>query len=362
MGASSKTASDAFFLAAGELSAWLDKQAQTRRVLAPSKEGYATLFRPLSAGRIPSVEGSGLLDRTRLSPKAAVIPTGETLVNFTAVKDAADPAKLNVSLDDRAGKDVADTLVFACRSCDARGFLALDKAYLDGPYKDPYYAARREKLTVMVQTCADPCSTCFCHWVGGGPDSPEGADLTMTPVEGGYVIMVYTDKGKALADGLPLAGADKIDAAEAVKVKAREQMGTAPEQLGDMKDVAEKVAARFEDKDFWQDHTAKCLACGACTYMCPTCQCFTITDEGDVSKGRRLRSWDACMGSQFTLEASGHNPRSLKAARMRQRVSHKYCYSPKNAQIFSCTGCGRCVRYCPVSLDIREIVVKATEK
>ena len=352
MSASSQTATDAFYLAAEDLSSWLDKQVQARRVLAPAKEGYAVLFRPLQAGQTP------LLERARISPKSAIMPTGETLVSFSAAKDAEDPAKLHISLDDKAGQGVEETLVFACRSCDARGFVALDKAYLDGPYKDPYYAARREKTILMVLTCAEPCPTCFCHWVGGGPDSAEGADITFTPVSGGYVLRGHSDKGAALLTGLAAARSDMIDAAEAVKAKARADQEAAP----DLASAPDRIRERFADTDFWQDQTAKCVACGACTYLCPTCQCFNITDEGDVSKGRRLRSWDSCMSSQFTLEASGHNPRNLKAARMRQRVSHKYCYSPKNANIFSCTGCGRCVRYCPVSLDIREIVVKAIEK
>lgn len=80
--------------------------------------------------------------------------------------------------------------------------------------------------------------------------------------------------------------------------------------------------------DFWAEQTAKCLSCGACTYMCPTCQCFNISDEGDPLEGRRLRSWDNCMSPLFTREASGHNPRTAKALRMRNRVSHKYWYAP----------------------------------
>jgi len=352
MSASSQTATAAFYLAAADLAAWLDKRAETRRVLAPVQEGSAVVFRRLQAGRTP------LLERARIAPKAAVMPTGDTLFSFAAEKDSADPGTLHVSLDDKAGKNIEDTLIFACRSCDARGFLALDKAYLNGPYKDPYYAARRENTTILSLTCAEPCPTCFCHWVGGGPDSAEGSDATLTPVSGGYVFEAYSQKGVKLLDGLTAAAAAATTEAEAVKAKARAAQKPAP----DLADAPARIAERFADTDFWQAETAKCLACGACTYMCPTCQCFTITDEGDMTRGERLRSWDSCMSSRFTLEASGHNPRSLKAMRMRQRVSHKYSYVPKNSNIFSCSGCGRCVRYCPAALDIREIVVKAMAK
>lgn len=352
MSASCQSTHDTLYLGADELMPWLEKQAQTHRVLAPAKEGHAVVFRPLVPGQ-PLV-----LERARLSPKAAVIPTGEALVRFTAIKDPADPGTLSYSLEDCATIDPGLTLIFACRSCDARGLLALDKAYMDGPYKDPYYLARRERTVVMVQSCADPCPSCFCHWVGGGPDSTEGADISFTAVKDGYVLSAHTAKGSALLVGMTAARSDIIAEAEAIKAAARAAQTPAP----DISSAPDRLAERFADLDFWQDQTAKCLGCGACTYMCPTCQCFTITDEGDSMDGRRLRSWDSCMTAQFTNEASGHNPRHRKALRMRQRVSHKYRYSPKNSGSFSCTGCGRCVRLCPVSLDIREIVVKAIEK
>ena len=124
-----------------------------------------------------------------------------------------------------------------------------------------------------------------------------------------------------------------------------------------------RVLGAETEEDFWQRWTDRCLSCGACTYFCPTCYCFTITDEGEglsEKGGRRLRSWDNCMSPLFTREASGHNPRTAKALRMRNRVSHKYWYAPDYSDgRFACTGCGRCIKQCPVSLDIREIVLNA---
>ena len=122
------------------------------------------------------------------------------------------------------------------------------------------------------------------------------------------------------------------------------------------------MAARFTDNAFWDKETVKCLSCGCCTFICPTCQCFTITDEGSQLDGRRLRSWDSCMTPLFTMETSGHNPRPTKANRMRNRVSHKFSFYPERYDgYFSCVGCGRCVVSCPVSLDIRHMVKAAVE-
>lgn len=343
------------FLAADGLASWLAEVAASRQVLAPRQEGKAVVFRPLAPGDAP------VLARSTVSPKAAVFPPCETLVRYTGAKDPENPAKVNLSLDDTPA--APEQLLFGCRSCDARGFISLDKAFLQGKFQDPYYRARREKLLIITRTCDAPCSTCFCHWTGGGPADPTGSDILLTTVEGGFILEAVSDKGEAFlasgeGAGLP-DGTDKLEEARAAREKAAAMQEPAP----DISAAASRLEARFNDMDFWTAQTSKCLSCGACTYMCPTCQCFTITDEGDSLEGRRLRSWDNCMSALFTREASGHNPRADKAMRMRNRVSHKYWYAPGYSEgRVACTGCGRCVRQCPVSLDIREIVLKAIEE
>ena len=129
-----------------------------------------------------------------------------------------------------------------------------------------------------------------------------------------------------------------------------------------LENIPARVAARFRDEAFWIKETEQCLSGGACTYLCPTCQCFTITDEGSQLDGRRIRSWDTCMSPLFTLETSGHNPRTEKFKRMRNRISHKFSYYPQSYDgEYSCVGCGRCVVSCPISLDIRQVVKHAVE-
>ena len=108
-----------------------------------------------------------------------------------------------------------------------------------------------------------------------------------------------------------------MDEAKAAREKAAASQQPAP----DLSKAARRLEQRFTDVDFWAEQTAKCLSCGACTYMCPTCQCFNISDEGDPLEGRRLRSWDNCMSPLFTREASGHNPRTAKAMRAQPRFA-----------------------------------------
>jgi ferredoxin len=102
--------------------------------------------------------------------------------------------------------------------------------------------------------------------------------------------------------------------------------------------------------------TQNCIGCGACTYLCPTCYCFDIADEDHMYKGRRIRTWDSCQYSKFTEHASGHNPRTNKTQRLRQRFMHKFSYTLENTGDIFCVGCGRCIIHCPVNLDIREFI------
>lgn len=119
--------------------------------------------------------------------------------------------------------------------------------------------------------------------------------------------------------------------------------------------LKEKLRNGF-DSPLWGTIAERCLGCGVCTYLCPTCHCFDISDKIKGERGRRMRSWDSCQYALFTMHASGHNPRPSKRERMRQRIMHKFLYAQDNFKETFCVGCGRCVRSCPVNLDIRENV------
>ncbi|WP_418765404.1 4Fe-4S dicluster domain-containing protein [Mailhella sp.] len=349
--------SSLLFATPKELTGWLAKLASGYRVLAPRQEGPSVVYRPQTAEQLASADIDALLRRATASPKQAMLPQCETLVTFKSVKDAEDPSKLTTTLENPCQAE--PTVLFGCRPCDARGFVVLDRPYLEGKFKDPYYGARREATVIVTQACPSAFASCFCNWVGSHPSDKEGSDILFTAVEGGFVLEVVTDKGQALVEGAGFAdAADKVADVEAAHAAAAASLAPAPE----LTHVMEKVASRFTDTEFWEKETVKCLSCGACTYLCPTCQCFTITDEGSQLDGRRLRSWDSCMTPLFTLETSGHNPRPSKADRMRNRVSHKFSFYPERYDgFFSCVGCGRCVVSCPVSLDIRHMVKAAVE-
>lgn len=342
------------FVAKNGVDAFLAFLTQTcQRLLVPVEKAAASkssiIFAPWQKGQPYT------LVKATVPPKEAVFPECETLVSYRTGNDEADTPKLELLAEPNA----VETIVFGGRPCDAMGFSALDRPYMQGLFKDPYYTARREKLTVVTITCNTGCQTCFCHWVGGGPTSPSGSDVLMTEIEDGYVLQAMTDRGKALLEKCSLPdAADKFDLVTETRKKAWQSLKPAP----DISKAPEKLKAIFDNDEFWQKQTDRCLSCGACTYFCPTCYCFNITDEGELQSdkgGRRLRSWDNCMSSRYTREASGHNPRPTKAQRMRNRVSHKFWTYPENWGSFLCSGCGRCIANCPVHLDIRAIVLAA---
>lgn len=331
--------------------------ASGRKVLVPTEKKSTSkpviVFEPWEKGKEFSIL------KATVPPKEAVLPECEVLLDFRQVRN---PQDLNDRiLEVKAETRGEQTLIFACRPCDARGVDALDKPYMQGLFKDPYYTARRESLIILSLTCNSGCETCFCHWVGGGPSSPIGSDILMTSIEDGYVLQAVTEKGVALLEetGLP-DGGDKFQQAVETRKKAWESLVPAP----DIKNAPGSLKAVFENREFWTNWTNRCISCGACTYFCPTCYCFNITDEGEAEKacgGRRLRSWDNCMSSVYTREASGHNPRPQKYERMRNRISHKFWTFYENWGSWLCSGCGRCITNCPVHLDIRAITLAAIE-
>jgi len=226
----------------------------------------------------------------------------------------------------------------------------------DNPeFKDLWWTKRMESMTFIGLGCNNPGSTCFCTSVGGGPFHEEGLDVLLFDVDDHYLAKALTDKGeRILGQGNVGEAADEETRkkADALKKEAEDMVNSyvPTDKLRD-KDVLELF-----DAPFWDDVAFACINCGTCTYLCPTCWCFDIQDEVQKTQGDRIRNWDSCMFPLFTLHASGYNPRSDKVQRVRQRFMHKLkYYVDKYGNGVACVGCGRCLNYCPVNIDIREV-------
>ena len=246
-------------------------------------------------------------------------------------------------------------VVFGIRGCDIKGLEVLDKVFLSEPV-DSYYAARRQMGTIVALACSRPETSCFCKVFGVDCAEPE-ADVVTWLTEDALYWQAKTEKGEALTQQI----GGLLEKAEPAAVEAEKQKIRAiVEKLPYSNLSLDKWGAAAADKNFdsplWEKLYTPCLACGTCTFVCPTCQCYDIKDYNTGSGVQRYRCWDSCMYSDFTMMAHGNN-RNSQMQRFRQRFMHKLAYFPANNDgMFSCVGCGRCVDKCPSHLNIVKVI------
>ena len=246
-------------------------------------------------------------------------------------------------------------VVFGIRGCDVRALAVLDKVFLSEPV-DSYYAARRQMGTIVSQACGRPDTSCFCKVFGVDCAEPEGDVVTWLMGEELYW-QPKTEKGEALTAKLTnlLEKADD-NAMDAVKDAIRVIVEKLPYSNLSLEKWGAAAADANFDSPLWEEMYKPCLACGTCTFVCPTCQCYDIKDYSTGNGVQRYRCWDSCMYSDFTMMAHGNN-RTSQMQRFRQRFMHKLAYFPANNDgMFSCVGCGRCVDKCPSHLNIVKVI------
>ena len=322
------------------------KELSKFRLVAPARSDDVVIFKEISD------PAEAYLDygNSTVPPKKMVFPQTETLFRFMV----GDP-----ELKEKNVEEEGTTVIFGIRPCDARAMSIVDKLFA-WDYDDPYYQKRRALTTLVGMACTEPPSVnCFCTSVGGSPFSKEGLDILLTDMGDYYAVQALTEKGenlqKTLSSQLEDGGDEKKveEMARAAEGKIKRSIKT--------DGIPEKIPTLW-DSDVWKKVSASCLGCGTCTFLCPTCHCFDIQDEvEELGEGRRARMWDSCMFSEYTLHASGHNPRPSRKERTRNRISHKYSTFPEKFKVIACVGCGRCVNMCPVNIDILEILGKVVE-
>ena len=305
-------------------------------VWAPVKKEGVTLFEPLKdVAHLPL----DLKNQPVLSKKA-LFPQNELLFTFDR--------KGTVTEADLAAAN--DIIVFGIRPCDARSFTLLDPVF-EGDVPDPYYLTRRRKAALLGIACSEPFVNCFCTSIGGSPFGREGLDLLFIEGDDTFTVEVITQRGREIMEkASPLLSPAPAEERNHVEQRTQEAQAKVKRQL-DLSGVPEKLALLFEHP-IWKEFALKCIGCGICTYSCPTCYCFDMQDEAAPKKGKRIRTWDSCMFAEYTLHASGHNPRPSRTERFRNRIYHKFKFNPDTFGSYSCVGCGRCITLCPVNVDI----------
>lgn len=290
--------------------------------------------------------------KTVKSPKDVFFPQSETL--YTCKREGK---KLSITPRELQEQNF---VVFGMKACDVRGLDVLDKVFLADPV-DSFYKARREKGTIVAISCNEPEESCFCNVFGIDAADPK-ADVQIHMIDGELYWNALTDKGSALTE---LVKSLLADAEEAKVQEKKQEIHNIIEKLPysnlSLEGWNGDVLLDKFNSPIWEELYKPCLACGTCTFVCPTCQCYDIKDYNTGSGIQRYRCWDSCMYSDFTMMAHGNN-RTSQMQRFRQRFMHKLVYFPANNDgMYSCVGCGRCVDKCPASLNIVK-VIKAFEK
>jgi sulfhydrogenase subunit beta (sulfur reductase) len=243
-------------------------------------------------------------------------------------------------------------VLFGAHACDVHALKILDLLYLSH-YVDPYYAAKRENLLVVAYGCW-PDERCFCDSLGTS-NVDDGFDLALTPLEGRLLVTVATSKGddivRSSSDLLETATADDIRDYLA-RLRSRKDAFQLELDVADLPYVLEMK----KDDPVWDELARKCLCCGSCSIVCPTCSCFNVADriEEDGSASR-VRTWDSCLYRDYALVAGGHNFRADRGDRVRTRYYHKQEAFVREFGMPSCVGCGRCIENCPTGIHVVEV-------
>ncbi len=245
---------------------------------------------------------------------------------------------------------------FGVRPCDLNAINIQDKVFLGGPFIDPIYEQKRAGNFVVTVNCGQAGGTCFCASMGTGPKAVKGFDLALTEVLNGkrhyFIAEVGTKLGEDVLKKLKciIATDENLVVANEIHEKTLKQMGRSLDTSN-----LKNILYQNSEHPRWERTAARCLTCANCTMVCPTCFCFTIEDETDFTgkQVERIRKWDSC----FTLDFSyihGGSVRASAKARYRQWVMHKLASWVDQFGTFGCVGCGRCITWCPVGIDITE--------
>jgi sulfhydrogenase subunit beta (sulfur reductase) len=275
--------------------------------------------------------------RSTLSVKNIVFPKVENLFHYTNAKTESTITDIDMT-------GIPEVVLWGAHPCDNAAFDTLRSIFC-WDTSDEFFSKRLEKLVVIGLSCHLSDEYCFCTSVGLSPSSAKGSDILLTRLHNGdYHADILTEKGNEIVS----SATDLFEA-----VSDEKEIVTEVSQKFSHEQVTSKLLTAFEHP-FWVENSLRCIGCGACAYVCPTCACFDIQDETRGKNGKRYRSWDSCGFGLFTLHTSGHNPRSVQSQRWRQRIMHKFSYMPERNESLGCVGCGRCSSGCPVDMNIAE--------
>ncbi|GAA2437501.1 4Fe-4S dicluster domain-containing protein [Actinomadura vinacea] len=266
----------------------------------------------------------------------------------------ADRTEDGFEIDDRS-EEAPRYAFLGVRPCDLRAILVQDRVLMGGEHADTAYRRRREQVFIVSVNCTEPGETCFCASMGTGPRAGPGYDVVLTElVDGGgsvrFLAESGSDAGERLLEGVPCetAGKDVRERAHAEVAEAADHMGREM-PAADLHDLMKDAL----DSPHWDEVAQRCLSCGNCTMVCPTCFCTTTEDVTDLTgdHAERLQRWESCFDLDFS-HLHGGSVRASPSSRYRQWMTHKLGTWYDQFGSSGCVGCGRCIVWCPVGIDI----------
>jgi ferredoxin len=327
------------------LDQFIESLRKSFKVFGPVHKGVECVFDRVTTAKDLWLDYS----TTILPPKKFFTPQRETIFTFKGDKIS--------KIEDMIPED--KQILLGVHSCDMASFTFLDRVFL-GFRSDPRYLKRRNNFLVFALTCKKVCETCFCQSMGTGPASPPGYDVLMTDIGGRYLLEASSTEGEKLLESLNLQQATLEDfetkrgCLETLKGQFKKSVNRAG---------LVELAYNNQEHPVWKKYGSICVACGQCAMVCPTCFCFDVKDKMNISlkSGERYREWDVCLLLEFAEVALGGNFRKSRDARLRQFMCHNLSYGVMQYNLMKCVGCGRCIKACPVHIDITEIARELRE-
>jgi len=258
-----------------------------------------------------------------------------------------------VSFHDAMATDNTPIAVLGPRACDLAALKLQDQHFLSSSCVDPGYATQRANLLIIAVDCAQSASTCFCVSTGDGPGVSDYADIALSELDNGFLLRGLSDTGIQLLGKLRLDAADQAQltqAEEQLNCAAQQQQRRMPDKLDG--------ATFSQEKGGWEWLEQHCLSCGNCTLVCPSCYCHNEYDENDLiaQQSRHYRQWSSCFTEQHSY-MHGIVVRKTTALRYKQWITHKLVHWIQQYGRSGCVGCGRCITWCPVGIDITETAI-----